>query len=1115
MPAIFRLSLSLSLLISVGVLHAQTTPCGIACMAAMDSPKLQSAAGRPAIAAKEPSTPILPTPGRRADFNADGRTDILWQAPAGDLWVWYMNGTAQTGSASIGGATAWKVVGTGDFNGDGKPDILWQLMPGAGDLWVSYMNGTTQIDAAPINGATTWKVVGTGDFNLDGKPDILWQAPAGDLWIWYMNGATLMGTAQIGGSTTWKVVGTGDFNGDGKPDILWQLMPGAGDLWVWYMNGTTQIGAAPINGATTWKVAGTGDFNGDGKPDILWQLMPGAGDVWVWFMDGAAVTGAAPIGGATAWTASSIYAGEYPSSSGAIMPNPTSQTIVPGGTAQYQLTIRPPAGFNGTMALSATGLPGAASANFSPSTVTGPGSSIFTIGTNGQSTPTGQYSVVVSAKSGGVTEAQTTVTLTVTAPPSVPSSSTVIPFGWVSPAETLMFTANMNSTAAPWYFSVIVENAGTFAASNNVVPAHACYVQYLAPAFGNVLTLGDDNWDGTYWVNPGGTMPGTQGPPIENSQCKLDIERSYVQTVGTVMTVQLALTFKPAWSGPKEIFVDTGDATPNELSWTNRGSWTVPASGLIPVTTDHYDVFRTGANVHETILTPANAATLSVKKALPLDSCAWAQPLYVPDVMIGGALHKEVVFVATSKATIYAYDADGTNTNTLWPARSLGTPPPAQDPNDIWDCTATTKIGGPAGIVGTPTIDLSSNTMYVDGNLLVGGNIQHKLFAIDITTGLDKLPPTTIASAGAVPTAFVPSKQLQRPGLLLADYSVVVPYGSYADGWPYQGWMFSFNRGDLSLLDDWNYGGFLGGATPICYGNNPPPGTGDLPVGGDGIWMSGGGAAFDGTKVYFSTGNNKSSTTGDEIGPVGCSNSLLQVDPHAGPSPGTPGVGFDKIRQFMPAQAPDPSWLGADADLGSSRVILIPGTNHALVGGKAGNIYVVDRTTLDGTTLPIVPPSPFNVAGRSLLNAGPEISGGLAYWNRVIYTWAGGGETTGDSLRSFNLQDMTQHTFSSLIPHGEQGAPISISANFDTNGLIWAVFPNADDASHTFNSTGQLLVFNANDLTRYLPSIPYDLNLDHVLKFTPPMVANGKVFIATGGQPEVNIAPRLLVYGLP
>jgi hypothetical protein len=239
---------------------------------------------------------------RGADFNSDGKSDILWQHPTtGDLSVWFMNGTAQAGASGINGPTDWRVPGAADLNGDGQPDILWQL-PSTGELWIWYMNGATTVGQSPLSGATSWRVVGTGDFNGDGKPDILWQQPtSGDLWVWYMNGATQLGAAAIGGATTWKVVGTGDFNGDGKPDILWQ-QPTSGDLWVSYMNGATQTGAASIGGATAWKVVGTGDFNGDGKPDILWQL-PSGGDLWVWFMNGSAQTGAAQLGGATTWTA--------------------------------------------------------------------------------------------------------------------------------------------------------------------------------------------------------------------------------------------------------------------------------------------------------------------------------------------------------------------------------------------------------------------------------------------------------------------------------------------------------------------------------------------------------------------------------------------------------------------------------------------------------------------------------------------------------------------------------------------------------------------------------------------------------------------------------------------
>ena len=240
--------------------------------------------------------------GASLDLNADGKSDILWQHPStGDLWVWFMNGTAYAGAASISPPTAWRVPGAADFNGDGKPDILWQH-PSTGELWVWYMNGASWAGQSQISPATEWRVVGTGDFNGDGKPDILWQHPStGELWVWYMNGASWAGQAQISPPTGWSVAGAADLNADGKPDILWQH-PSTGELWVWFMNGASWAGQAQISPATAWKVVGTGDFNGDGKPDILWQH-PATGELWTWLMNGSAMASGVQLGGATAWKA--------------------------------------------------------------------------------------------------------------------------------------------------------------------------------------------------------------------------------------------------------------------------------------------------------------------------------------------------------------------------------------------------------------------------------------------------------------------------------------------------------------------------------------------------------------------------------------------------------------------------------------------------------------------------------------------------------------------------------------------------------------------------------------------------------------------------------------------
>jgi hypothetical protein len=47
------------------------------------------------------------------EFNADNHSDLFWQhETSGDVYVWFMNGTTQTGGARIAhGVEPWKVAG--------------------------------------------------------------------------------------------------------------------------------------------------------------------------------------------------------------------------------------------------------------------------------------------------------------------------------------------------------------------------------------------------------------------------------------------------------------------------------------------------------------------------------------------------------------------------------------------------------------------------------------------------------------------------------------------------------------------------------------------------------------------------------------------------------------------------------------------------------------------------------------------------------------------------------------------------------------------------------------------------------------------------------------------
>jgi hypothetical protein len=101
---------------------------------------------------------------------------------------------------------------------------------------------------------------------------------------------------------------------------------------------------------------------------------------------------------------------------------PPSQTVAQGNGTSYSVSVTASGGFNGTVNLSVSGLPQAATGTFNPGTITGSGSSTLTISTL-NSTPAGSYPLTITGTSGNLIHTAT-VTLVVTAPSDFSISAT-------------------------------------------------------------------------------------------------------------------------------------------------------------------------------------------------------------------------------------------------------------------------------------------------------------------------------------------------------------------------------------------------------------------------------------------------------------------------------------------------------------------------------------------------------------------------------------------------------------------------------------------------------------------------------------------------------------------
>jgi hypothetical protein len=514
-----------------------------------------------------------------------------------------------------------------------------------------------------------------------------------------------------------------------------------------------------------------------------------------------------------------------------------------------------------------------------------------------------------------------------------------------------------------------------------------------------------------------------------------------------------------------------------------------PASAQ--VTTHHYNNGRTGANTAETILTPSNVNSTTFGRLFveSVDGQVYAQPLYMPNVVIPGKGTHNVVYVATEHDSVYAFDAD-TGGTALWHDTFLINGATTVD----WSIVNVKDIYPENGITGTPVIDPTTNTLYVVVLTYENSLCVHRLHALDITTGAEKFggpvkiaastPGTGDGSSGGVIT-FNSIYENQRPGLLLQNGFVYVGFAAFGDNGDWHGWVLSYNASTLALSGQ------------FCASPN-----GD----GSGFWAAGNGLAADslnGGRIFVATGNGDFPVEGNVI-----------AKGAAAPQPSTSVDYGDSIVQltinngtltptdyFTPYNTA--SLDGSDSDLGSGGTLILPdqpGTYpHELIQvGKQGHIYVLNRDKLTNDNSHFCngcstdPEILQTVTGIDGLWSMP------AYWNGNVYFWG-----NGDSLKMYPISNgvlAAAPTSQSAETSGFPGSTPVITANGNTNGIVWT-----NESDGYLHNVAILRAYDATNVSHLLwaSNLQTTDTPGQAVKFTLPMVANGKVYLGTYNQLDV------------
>lgn len=756
-------------------------------------------------------------------------------------------------------------------------------------------------------------------------------------------------------------------------------------------------------------------------------------------------------------------------------------------------------------------------------------SSVATVNGSGLATAVGAGSSAISASVNGISGS---ATLSVTA--AVPASISITPASpSFSAGSTQQFTATAtyaNGTTAN------VTSQVNWASSNAaVVTVNATGLATGVSSGSASITAAEDGVTGTTVLTVTAKVPSSIAVTPNPASFSVGATQQFTATAsysdGSTANVTSSVTWITANTSVATINssglatgvaagTSTASATLGSVSGQAAVSVTTAApASTVSITTYHGDTSRSGLNDKETTLTPANVNPSSFGKLFSylVDGYVYGSPLILSNVTVNGATHN-VVYVATENDSVYAFDADSYGTGApLWKVSLLQSGETA---------LTNATILPVQGVTSTPVIDPLTGTLYVvstQRSSSSGGTF--RLHALDVTTGAEKFGgPVTISAS--VPgtgeggsTETLTTSCVQRAALLLANGNVYIGFGGC-----HSGWLLAYNASTLQQVGAFN-------SSPILDGEGTYASAG-------GVWMGGAGPVADSAgNVYITTGN----------GPWNGTNALADSVLKFGPTPVSGANGtMQPIDYFTPSiyQYMD----CADADLAAGGLLLVPGSNQLIAGGKTGTMYVINSQNMGHESATDAGVTQEQVWGQGITDGGTyadsctdsagthtaqitsyEIFGSAAFFNNSVFLGVTPTSATSPSgVRQFAWNGGAAQPLSAVNSpqsapgqyQGTRGTSPFISANGTSEGIVW-VIDQGNPLQGTYSATPTAATLYAYSADQY-PTELYDSTQNpgdapgYGIKFSSPVVANGKVYLSSGHDVTTANSPQgeIDVYGL-